>query len=210
MNLNAYLRSSYDEASWGDSSFESSLYQVQENYITLGTISSGFDTDYYRLNTSPGYQYTVTMTSDYQYVWSSYTTDPYIQFRIIDSYGMPYEYSSQSGLYDDSATFEINDYGTYYVEVYTSGYSGGDYALTVEENWPTPSYLPLMGTVPINSKAIFVNPLISGDHIVGSELSASVSVIDADGITSINPYFFGSPKLEEPIFPFKKVQRILT
>jgi len=67
------LSTSFDEESWGnDSYFRSNLYRLEENRVSLGTLESNLDRDYYSFYVTPGYRYEVKLTSDsFWYGWNT-------------------------------------------------------------------------------------------------------------------------------------------
>ena len=185
MYLGPYSYNPYDEYSqngW-DSSYKTSSYKVRDNYVSVGTLSSSFDRDYYEFSTLPSYSYTITLTSDANYYgWSTFTNDSYLSFKVTDYFGTTLLNSQYLSLYDDQAVFiPSNSYGgTYYVEVYTTGFGSSDYALTLDEQYYGP----------VNNPAIW-SPTISGDHTVGSTISVGGSFFDLDGYsTSLPLYYF--------------------
>ena len=63
-NHYALINSYFDEEStYYDSTAPSSLYRVQDNYISKGALTSYYDKDYYQFTTSSNYSYTVAATA---------------------------------------------------------------------------------------------------------------------------------------------------
>ena len=107
-NLGPKLNSLYDERSWGNDAygFSNSIFKVQPDYISYGTLSNSLDKDYFQLNVQSGYKYEVYLTSDWlNHGWNSYNNGSFIEFDIVNSYGSIEISSTPLLIYDDKVEF---------------------------------------------------------------------------------------------------------
>ena len=183
--LGLLLPSLSDERSWGSDSFtRSSLFKVQEGYVSLGTISNSLDRDYYELQVLAGYRYTVTLTSDSaRYGWNSFSNSGSLEFDILDNLGF-YAASSTPSLFgnDDSYSFTPTSNRTLYIDVHGLNFSAADYAITATKTL----------VIIQNNPAIFFGASYSGLGTVGSTITATLSATDLDGAQPISVLWYSS------------------
>ena len=113
-DLGPGIDSLFDEKSWGNDaySFSNSLYKIQPNYISYGTIEDSLDQDRYVLEVQSGNSYEVYLTSDTSnYGWNSNNNGLFIEFDILDSFGSILQSSSPLLVYDDKAQFTADTSG---------------------------------------------------------------------------------------------------
>ena len=86
--LGVSLDSIWDEKYWGSDaySFANTLFRLQPNAISFGTLDSSFDKDWYQLDVRANHQYEIHLTSDsYLYGWNSYRNGQFLEFDVVDS-----------------------------------------------------------------------------------------------------------------------------
>ena len=196
---------SSDEESLGyDSSFRSSLFRLEDGQISLGTLNSSLDRDYYAFYVTPGYRYDITVTSDsFWHGWNTYKENSFIEFDITNSVGGKLMSSSYAGYNTDDASIIVRNSATVYADVHSPLlYDASDYAIILEKTYIgfsqlagfSDDYIAAPGaTFTINYGAFNTNsepsgrPSISGSVTEGSLLTASTrNISDEDGLGSFS------------------------
>ena len=172
--LSAVLDNFFDEQSQNRDSFTTdSLNTLSPGFISRGTISGAFDRDFYQITLSSG-DYKVSMTSDASlYGWNTFRDSSFLEFDILDEDGNVLRSSSPTLLFDDEDTFFFPGFfGTFYVDVHTTGFSSADYALTITSEG---------SSVPVNRAPVAQNDTARATAGVATVINIGANDSDADG-----------------------------
>lgn len=180
------LYSLWDEVSWGLDSpdfYRSSLYKLETNYITRGSID-GFDTDHYQITIPYSGEYRITISNNPINNWGSFWYTGTINATIVDNLGFEVQGFRTTAYYQSDGVIEFSWNGGYNTDHYLklSGFSNATYAVQMTQIYSTPVTPPPPPPPPANNPPIG-EPILEGQAEPGGTLSVDTkSISDADGL----------------------------
>ena len=166
--------------SYDASNLLNSTFVLAEGQIGYGNLTDAYfsaDKDVYSLgNLASGY-YSLDV-DDVTWDGGNLESGSVSTFSLLSSSGVALE--TNYGTYSD-LDFAVISADTYYVQIVGPSFGSAQYSVEYEKT----------GELAVaNLAAIFSNALVTGEHVIGQTLTASISYFDANGVTGATPTIY--------------------